>query len=113
MKNLERLEELKKEIEEHYFTNETIEELLNIRDELENYNTTLENIVDIEILEEMAKNELNKYGLERLYYFLPSDINGNPYAYDNFFIIDGYGNAQTLEKNDLLIAIDELIEGVE
>ena len=55
-----------------------------------------EDIITYETAEEIAKMELDKGGLIRLYYFL-GDANLN----NTLFRIDGYGNLEDFDRNDL------------
>ncbi len=67
-----------------------------------------QDFVDYEIAEEMAKQELENGGLVRLYYFL-GDANLN----NELFRINGYGNLEDIEKDDLEYLKSEIIERLE
>ena len=58
--------------------------------------------------EEIAKRELEKGGLIRLYYFL-----GNANLENDMFRIDGYGNLTDFTSNDLETIIDEILARLE
>ena len=61
-----------------------------------------------DLVEDIAKNELENGGLIRLYYFL-----GNADLTENIFKIDGYGNLENIEKSDLEYIKYELIYNLE
>jgi hypothetical protein len=62
-----------------------------------------EDFVDYDMAEERARYELENSGLVRLYYFL-----GTANCNNNMFVIDGYGNLQDIDKEDL----DQLKEDI-
>ena len=66
-----------------------------------------EDIVDYERAEEIAKGELERGGLLRLYYFL-GDANFNR----NLFKIDGYGNLKDVYKDDLDDLKEEILDKI-
>ena len=67
-----------------------------------------ENIIDYDLAEEIAKNEIDNGGLIRLYYFL-GDANLN----NSIFKINGYGNLEDFISYDLDLLIDELLNNLE
>lgn len=67
-----------------------------------------ENIITYDMAEDIAKRELETGGLVRLYYFL-GDANCN---YD-IFRINGYGNLEDCNKDDLQCMIDDIIDKLE
>lgn len=107
-----------KEIELNYNIEENYNKLMEFISEFEsitgNYEleetSIYQEIIDFEYLEEMTKKELEEGGLARLYYFLPDEF--NPFC-DSIFRIDGYGNAQNIETDDLILCKDEMIEKIE
>lgn len=62
-------------------------------------------IVDSELVEEIAKNELKEGGLLRLRCFL-----GDTEATSEYYRIDGYGNLADIELEDLKFWLQEIIE---
>ena len=64
-----------------------------------------ENIIDYELAEMQAKNELENGGLIRLYYFL-GDANLN----NELFRINGYGNLEDIDIDDLNNMKEEIID---
>lgn len=60
----------------------------------------------LESVEQMAKYELENYGLTRLRYFL-GDINFNM---GNLFKINGYGNVTNIQKYDLELLKREILD---
>lgn len=67
-----------------------------------------EDIIDYELAEERAKWELEQGGLVRLYYFL-----GNANCNRDIFKIDGYGNLQDIEIDDLKDLKAEILDKIE
>ena len=63
--------------------------------------------IDYELAEEIAKREIEEGGLIRLYYFL-GDANLN----NNIFKINGYGNLEDIDIDDLKILKDEILENL-
>lgn len=66
-----------------------------------------EDFIDYETAEEIAKNELNNGGLVRLSYYL-GDTNLN----DEIFKLDGYGNLENIDIDDLNNLKDEILENI-
>lgn len=102
-----------KDIEITYDCEETYNEIFNATQDYmyETKDFNLEDVfndyIDYEIAEEIAKSEIEKGGLLRVYYFL-GDANLN----NNLFKIDGYGNLEDVTKDDLEILKDEILERV-
>lgn len=64
--------------------------------------------VPYDTAEDIAKGELEKGGLVRLYYFL-----GNANMNNDLFKIDGYGNLEDITSDDFKYLIDDIIECLE
>lgn len=62
----------------------------------------IDDIITSETAEEIAKNELYNGGIDRLYYFFSIDRLAELYR------INGYGNLENIDKDDLENIIDEL-----
>ena len=109
-----KLEELKDKIEEIEITydyEDTYNNLYNTVIDYENdtqdwdFDYLFEEYVSYDLAEDIAKNELeNNGGLVRLYYFL-GDANLN----NDLFKINGYGNLEDINKEDLECLKDEII----
>lgn len=108
-----RLEELKDKIEEIEITydyEDTYNSLYNTVIDYENktqdwdFEYLFENYVSYDVAEDIAKNELQNSGLVRLYYFL-GDANLN----NSLFKINGYGNLEDINKEDLEYLKEEII----
>ena len=108
-----KLEELKKKIEEIEITydyEDTYNNLYNTVIDYENdtqdwdFDYLFEEYVSYDVAEEIAKNELENGGLVRLYYFL-GDANLN----NDMFRINGYGNLEDINKEDLEYLKDEIL----
>ena len=106
-------EELKKIIEDIEITynyEESYTELMNAVIDYENETQDWEleylfdDYIDYETAEEIAKSELEKGGLIRLYYFL-GDANLN----SEIFKIDGYGNLENVDISDLEYLKEEIL----
>lgn len=67
-----------------------------------------EDFIDYETAEEIARNELNNGGLVRLSYYL-GDVNLN----DEIFKLDGYGNLENIDIDDLNKLKDEILENID
>ena len=67
-----------------------------------------EDYVTYDTAEEIAKQEIEKGGLIRLYYFL-GDANLN----NSLFRIDGYGNLTDVYQDDLEYLKEEILERLE
>lgn len=68
-----------------------------------------EDYVDYDTAEDIAKCELEKGGLSRLYFFLG---NANVWGSDTLFRIDGYGNLTNVDKEDIEMVKEQLIEDI-
>lgn len=108
-----KLEELKDKIEEIEITydyEDTYNNLYNTVIDYENdtqdwdFDYLLEEYVSYDLAEDIAKNELENGGLVRLYYFL-GDANLN----NDLFRINGYGNLEDINKEDLEYLKDEIL----
>ena len=67
-----------------------------------------EDFYDYEIVEEIAKHELETGGLIRLYYFMgDADLTADLYK------IDGYGNLENVYKEDLENLKEEILKSLE
>ena len=64
-----------------------------------------EDIIDYELAEEQAKHELEQGGLLRLYCFL-----GNTNPRDDLFKINGYGNLENVDIEDLKNMKEEILD---
>lgn len=62
----------------------------------------IDDIATSEEAEEIAKNELERGGLDRLFYFLSMDNLADLYK------VNGYGNLENIDKSDLMDIIEEL-----
>lgn len=73
------------------------------------YQATYDDIglVSLDVVEEMAKHELEEYGLARLMCFLKG-AEGSITS-DNDYYIDGYGNLQTVTREWLLSQLEDAI----
>ena len=67
-----------------------------------------DDIISYETAEEIAKVELEKGGLIRLYYFL-----GNANLERDMFRINGYGNLEDLTFNDLEDLKEEILDRID
>lgn len=108
-----KLEELKDKIEEIEITydyEDTYKNLYNTVIDYENdtqdwdFDYLFEEYVSYDLAEDIAKNELENGGLVRLYYFL-GDANLN----NDMFRINGYGNLEDINKDDLECLKDEIL----
>lgn len=108
-----KLEELKDKIEEIEITydyEDTYNNLYNTVIDYENdtqdwdFDYLFEEYVSYDLAEDIAKNELESGGLVRLYYFL-GDANLN----NDMFRINGYGNLEDIDKDDLEYLKDEIL----
>lgn len=64
-----------------------------------------EDYIDKDLLEDMAKSELDLYGIDRLACFLPEQILG-----EEIFRLDGYANAQNVGYDEFEDLKDEVIK---
>ena len=83
--------------------------------DIDEYVFSDERIIDYDLAEELAKNELDHGGLVRLWYFM-----GDCDFTEDLFYLNAYGNLEpvtqdTLEnvRNEILEAIDEKLEDEE
>ena len=67
-----------------------------------------EDFIDYEVAEDIAKNELERGGLVRLYYFL-GDANLN----NEIFRIDGYGNLTDVDIDDFKYLKEQILEYID
>lgn len=110
---MKRLKELKEKIEkaESWDYDEYYTTMLNATIDYQNntqewdFEYLFEDIVDYDIAEELAKRELEDSGLVRLYYFI-GDANCN----NDIFKINGYGNLEDINKDDLDYIRDEILD---
>lgn len=113
---MKRLEQLKNDIENVEITYDYEESYTNL------YNTVIdymneeqsfdfeylfEDIISYDLAEERAKYELENGGLVRLYYFL-GDANFN----NDLFRINGYGNLEDINKDDLEFLKEQLLDAI-
>lgn len=66
-----------------------------------------EDFYSYDVVEEIAKNELENGGLIRLYYFL-----GNANLNNTLFKINGYGNLEDVEYEDLEYLKSEILDNL-
>ena len=64
-----------------------------------------EDFIDYDLAEEIAKNELEKGGLERLQFF----IGDTDFYYRDVFKLDGYGNLKNVSLSDLENLKEEIL----
>lgn len=64
-----------------------------------------EDIIDYELAEDQAKYELENGGLARLYYFM-----GNANMNNELFKINGYGNLEDIDIDDLNNMKEEILD---
>lgn len=64
-----------------------------------------ENIIDYELAEDQARCELENGGLARLYYFM-----GNANMNNELFKINGYGNLEDIDIDDLNNMKEEILD---
>lgn len=114
MKELRELRERIENIESSYDYEEYYTELYNATVDYMNYTQDFdleylfEDIIDYDLAEDYAKQELENGGLLRLYYFL-GDANLN----SDIFKIDGYGNLTDINKDDLDYIKEELLNEID
>lgn len=113
---MDKLKEFKEKIEniessydyDNYYT-----ELRNTVIDYENetkdwdFDSYFDDIVDYELAEECAKQQLETGGLVRLYYFM-GDANFN----NSIFRIDGYGNLSDIDKDDLDYIKEQILDEI-
>lgn len=113
MKELRELKERIENIESNYdysnyytkLYNTTIDYMNDTQDW--NFEYLFQDIIDYDLAEEYARQELENGGLIRLYYFL-GDANLN----NDIFRIDGYGNLTDVNKDDLDYIKDTIIDEI-
>lgn len=111
MKDLKELKRRIENIDITYDYAETYEQLYNTIIDYQNetqefdFEYLFEDIVYYELAEEIAKRELEEGGLLRLYYFL-----GSANLNNDIFKIDGYGNLDDLELDDLQYIKEEILD---
>lgn len=71
------------------------------------FETIGEDIIDYDFAEEQAKCELENGGLSRLYYFL-----GNTKPNGDLFKINGYGNLENVDIEDLKNMKEEILDTI-
>ena len=85
-----------KELVENYRLEEAIECLMNCDDDVFEFLTEY-GIEHIDTIEEIAKNEIEQGGLSRISYFI-GDTN---FSTDEYYLINGYGNVENIDKDFL------------
>ena len=115
-KKMEKLRELKEKIEsieidydyEESYTNlyNTVIDYMNDTQDFD-LDYLFEDFIDYETAEEIARNELQNGGLIRLRCYL-EDVNLN----DEIFKLDGYGNLENIDIDDLNNLKDEILENI-
>lgn len=114
MEKLRELKEIIENIESSYNYEEYYTELYNATVDYMNdtqdfdFEYLFEDIIDYDLAEDYAKQELENGGLLRLYYFL-GDANLN----SEMFKIDGYGNLTDINKDDLDYIKEELLNEID
>ena len=68
-----------------------------------------EDFIDYDTAEDVAKHELETGGLSRLYFFLGDT---NVWGADTLFKINGYGNLVNVDKEDVEMVKDQLIDDI-
>ena len=111
---MEELKELKEKIEnievgydyEETYTNlkHTVIDYMNDTQDWD-FESIGEDIINYELAEERAKYELENGGLVRLYYFL-----GNANMNNELFKLNGYGNLEDLDIDDLNNMKEEILD---
>lgn len=113
---MNKLKDLKNKIENIEITydyEETYNNLYNTVIDYENetqdfrFDYIFEDIVSYEVAEDIAKHQLENDGLVRLYYLL-GDANFNNYL----FRINGYGNFEDIDIDDLRDLKDRILEEI-
>lgn len=113
---MEKLKEFKEKIEkiessydyDNYYT-ELINTTIDYMNDTQNFDFEylFDDIINYDVAEDIAKNELEQGGLIRLYYFL-GDANLN----NDIFRIDGYGNLTDINKDDLDYIKEQIIDTI-
>lgn len=100
------LMELESDLTNHKITlEEWYSRLYNILSDFDGENL-LENFITVDYAEEMAKQQLEEWGLARLYYFM-WDVNWNT---AEIVHLDGYENCEEATPDDLIDIIDDVID---
>ena len=114
MKNLKELKKLKERVENIEITYDYEEVYCDLKNAVIDYmndtqdwdfETVGEDIIDYDFAEEQAKSELENGGLLRLYCYL-GDANLN----SDLFKINGYGNLESVYKEDLQNMKEEMLD---
>ena len=114
MKNLKELKKLKERVESIEITYDYEEVYCDLKNAVIDYmndtqdwdfETVGEDIIDYDFAEEQAKSELENGGLLRLYCYL-GDANLN----SDLFKINGYGNLESVYKEDLQNMKEEMLD---
>lgn len=115
---LQELEQLKNELK-FYINFETdkiknwqtidqqIEQIINVTDKIDIDIMDKFDIITYDILEDIAINNIRESGLNRLKCLLQNVENLN---ITNYFILDGYGNAKNITRNDVYYIICDIID---
>lgn len=111
MKDLLELKEKIENIEVTYDYEQVYCDLINATIDYQNetqnwiFEELFQDFVDYDIVEDIARHELDNGGLIRLYYFL-----GNANLNNTIFRIDAYGNLEDIDKDDLQCLKDDILE---
>lgn len=117
MENLKELKKLKERVESIEITYDYEDVYCDLKNTITDYmNNTQdwdfesigEDIIDYDFAEERAKYELENGGLLRLYYYL-GDANLN----SDLFKINGYGNLESVYKEDLQNMKEEILNMID
>lgn len=117
MKNLKELKKLKEIVESVEITYDYEDVYYNLKNAIIDYmndsqdwdfESIGEDIIDYDFAEEQAKHELENGGLLRLYYYL-GDANLN----SDLFKINGYGNLESVYKEDLQNMKEEILDMID
>ncbi len=76
---------------------------IQLLDEIDEDREYTGDIIGDDLIDEMAKSELEKGGIQRLFHFM-----GTYTPSDDYHLLDGYGNLQRIEKEDLECIIEDL-----
>lgn len=114
MENLKELKKLKEIVENIEITYDYEEVYCDLKNAVTDYmndtqdwdfDTIGEDIIDYDFAEEQAKHELENGGLLRLYYYL-----GDAYLNSDLFKINGYGNLENVDIEDLKNMKEEILD---
>lgn len=117
MKNEKELKKLKERVESIEITYDYEEVYCDLKNAVIDYmNDTKdwdfeyigENIIDYELAEDQARYELENGGLARLYYFM-----GNANMNNELFKINGYGNLEDIDIDDLNNMKEEILDMID